>query len=137
MEIGAGRAHVTQPLQLDAQVKLRMRDTEPIVQLVGESRRAVRWFSRLLEVENVVGTARVILDADGVRFHDLVITGDGLEVIGRIDLRDEIAALLLVQLHGVHAGFEVIGDWRDVNVLRPRKWFAERTEVWQGGAGRR
>lgn len=136
MEIGEGSARIEQPLQLDAQVELRMRDTEPIVQLVGESRRVVRWLSGLLEVQDVVGTARVILDADGVRFQDLAIIGDGLKIDGRIDLRDQVAALLLIELHGVRAGFELIGDWRDVNVLRPRRWFEERSAVWQTGARR-
>lgn len=125
---------ITQPLKIDAQVQLRLRDTEPIVHLVSQSKRKVRWFSRLLEVQDVTGTARMILDAQGLRLHDLLIVGDGLDIKGRIDLREKTAALLLIRLHGLRAGIEINGDWNDVNVLRPEAWFRERTQVWNGTA---
>ncbi len=132
VDLGDGQVQIEKPLKLDTLVKLRLRDTEPLIHLIGKSRNLVRWFSRLLEVQNIDGTGRLILDETGLRIHDLDVSGNGLSIHGRIDLRDETAALLLIELRGLRAGIEINGDWRDVNVLRPRKWFAERSAVWSG-----
>lgn len=130
-DLQGGEVSTGRPLGLDAGVRLRLRDTEPIVRMVGESRRAVRWFHRILEVNDIDGTARLVLEADGAQLRNVDIRGQGLEIVGEIDLKPPGRALLLIDYKALRAGFEMDGDRRDIKVLRPKAWFEERRASWR------
>lgn len=133
IDLGPGWIEVGKPFVLSTECRLRMRDTAPLVYLLGEANRVVRWFSRILEIQDVHGTARLELDGEGLRIEDLEILGDGLWVRGRLDLRAERRVLMLVRFHGLRAGVEILGTQRDINVLRPERWFEERSAAWDRG----
>ncbi|MEM1246190.1 MAG: hypothetical protein AAGK22_07445 [Acidobacteriota bacterium] len=130
-DLQEGSVSTGRPLGLDADVRLRLRDTEPIVRMVGESHRAVRWFRRILEVNDIDGTARLVLAQDGAQLRDVDIRGQGLEIVGEIDLRPPGRALLLIDYKALRAGFEMDGEQRDVKVLRPKSWFEARRAAWR------
>ncbi|MEO1367869.1 MAG: hypothetical protein AAFX50_11895, partial [Acidobacteriota bacterium] len=133
-----GWVTAAKPIALDAEVEMRLRDPQPIVHLVGEDRRTLQWIARVLDIKNVHGTGRMILDDGGLRFEDLDIRGDDLRVRGHIDLEEPVRSLLLIQYRQFFVGVEKVGEDRDLRLFRPAEWFEERSRLWrsQPGSGR-
>ncbi|MEM1182414.1 MAG: hypothetical protein AAGM22_28970, partial [Acidobacteriota bacterium] len=126
-----GWVTAAKPIALNTEVEMRLRDPQPIVHLVGEKRRSVRWLARVLDIDDVSGTGRMILDEGGLRFEDLNIRGEDLVVRGHIDLEEPVRALLLIQYHQFFVGVEKVGDDSNLRLFRPTEWYDERSRAWK------
>ncbi|MEO1086158.1 MAG: hypothetical protein AAFY88_18110, partial [Acidobacteriota bacterium] len=129
-KIRDGWVTAAKPIALDAEVEMRLRDPQPIVHLVGEERRTLQWLARVLDIKDVHGTGRMILDDGGLRFEDLDIRGDDLVVRGHIDLEEPVRSLLLIQYRQFFVGVEKSGEDRNLRLFRPSEWFEERSRLW-------
>jgi hypothetical protein len=130
LELEDGRVRLTKPLELVSGVALELRDTRPLVHMLAQEHKAIRWLRRLLSIEDVEGTARIELDGGSLRLRDVAIDGKGLLVRAQMDLRQPPKALLLLGLHGLRAGVELEDHRREVRILKPRQWYDQRAASW-------
>lgn len=129
LRVTQGQVTMGRPLELDAIVELKLRDTRPLVHMLGETKRIVQWFERVLEIPDVRGSARVRLGSDGMRFDSIKITGDGLLIEGLMRFGEAGEyALLYLRLHGVGVAVELRDGKHRFGIIEPRKWFRKRLE---------
>jgi hypothetical protein len=133
LRLRSGRVRLTKPVEVIADVELELTDTRPIIHLLAEEKKSIRWLRALLEIKQVSGTTRLLLDGRSLRLRDLAIDGKGLLVRAQMDVHQPTRALMLVGLHGVHAAVELDHGHRDLNLLHPRRFYDQRAPAWSSG----
>ena len=124
LDVVRGTVEVGQPLEVDARVALRIRDTHPLVHLAAGRSRVVRWFRRFLEIQDVQGSADIFSGEDGIRIEDLLFEGRRLEIRGWLDYGgDDDKALFFVRLHGLAVAASIEGGRHRFRLFGARNWF--------------
>jgi hypothetical protein len=126
-----GRIRLTKPVELVADLGIKMRDTRPFVQMLAQEHKTVRWFKGLLNIKNVTGGAQVALDETTLHLRQVAIDGEGMMIRAQMDLHKPPDALMLVGLHGLRAGFALDAGKRDLQIRRPREWYDEQAKNWK------
>ncbi|SDL19595.1 hypothetical protein SAMN05192555_10353 [Franzmannia pantelleriensis] len=85
LELAEGRLTWQQPLSLDSELRLAMRDSGPLVELFVSAARERRWLRNLLTVRDIRGQARLEMQQDRLDIRHLVLSGQGREL--RANLR--------------------------------------------------
>lgn len=128
-----GRLMPGRPVYLSASAEATMRDPRPLVALFAPEGRVVRWLEDMLAVEGVGATAEVELREDSILIENLAAAGRGaggreLEIRARLRIREASPrGALYLRWGRLDVGLEVAGAKRDWKVLRPRRWFEERS----------
>lgn len=127
LEILSGEVELGEALAGDGSVRLKLRDNWPLLYLLAERNRVVRWFDKLLEIEDIEGTAHVRVDQDALRVDDLHITGQRLLVEGLLDFGEDTEyGLFYVRFRGLAAAVELVNDKRSFKIIAPRAWYEKR-----------
>lgn len=128
-EISLPRARMTgsQPVNLQARLRLQMQDTEPIIRLYDARKGVPRLLQRLLLIRDLSGGARLSSRGGVVDMKDLEVWGKGLHALAdmRFDGHDS-DGILYVRLHGFSVGIEKTASGRDLKIVRPLAWFERR-----------
>lgn len=134
VELPAGELRLVRPLELDAEVEARLRDTRPILALAAEKKPLLGWMTPLLDVEDVSLEARVRFAGDDLFLREVVVEGDHLEVLA--DLRfsgKRPSGLLFVKLGALSAALEMAHGERDWKLFGSREWYEERLKATASG----
>jgi hypothetical protein len=127
LRLTEGQVVLGKPLTIDATIELRLRDTHPLIYLVGTKSKALHWFHRFLEIKEVEGTARLHLGPDGIRLEDLDIEGKGLKIEGRMELgKDHEYLLFHVVLHHLSAAVEMRDGKHEMSLIGAKHWYESR-----------
>jgi hypothetical protein len=111
---------------IDAQVHTRMRDLRPVLAVFAAQASLPKWTRGLLSADGAAGTFKLLIQDDGVRIDDLVISGDGLKAQARANLTNqEKRGALLLTKSGFSIGFDLTNDDVDVNIFNPTSKFYE------------
>ncbi|MGC3874260.1 hypothetical protein ACPF7Z_13440 [Halomonas sp. GXIMD04776] len=128
MELGIeeGQLVWAQPLNLDAQLTLRMRDSGfPLRTLLKEVRQR-QWLSRLLNVQDIRGRARLQLVDQGLALRDARLTGQELEILAELVRRDAtLDGALYARYAALGLGIEIDDGQSRLHLLRPRRWYEQ------------
>jgi hypothetical protein len=120
----AGTLTWGRPVGLRTGLDFALRDSAPLVSLLGRRRHLPAWVERAVAVRDVRGSARVALGAGGLRIEDLEARGGQLELLGRmLAAGDRRKSDLYLGLGPLGLGVALDGDRRDLRVLRPRAWY--------------
>jgi hypothetical protein len=108
IEISKGDLIWTQPIDIDAVMRIKLRDSEPLIALVRDTNKRKSLLDRALTVKDVEGTLGIQTNEDNILLDPILIKGKGLEVISKLDvLSDSINGALYVKLRGVPVNFEI------------------------------
>jgi hypothetical protein len=108
IEITKGDLIWTQPIDIDAVMRIKLRDSEPLIALVRDTNKRKSLLDRALTVKDVEGTLGIQTNEDNILLDPILIKGKGLEVISKLDvLSDSINGALYVKLRGVPVNFEI------------------------------
>jgi hypothetical protein len=108
IEITKGDLTWTQPIDIDAVTRIKMRDSEPLIALLRDTKKRKSLLDRALTVKDLEGTLGIQTSADNILLDPILIKGKGLEVISTLDvLKDSINGALYVNLRGVPVNFEI------------------------------
>jgi hypothetical protein len=89
-------------------MRIKLRDSEPLIALVRDTNKRKSLLDRALTVKDVEGTLGIQTNEDNILLDPILIKGKGLEVISRLDvLSDSINGALYVKLRGVPVNFEI------------------------------
>jgi hypothetical protein len=118
------------PIRLDSQLRLAMRDTGLLARLFLARARDSDWLGRLLNVHDIEGTAQLDISGEHIRLQNLTLTGGPLLLLSDIALADRTAnGALYARLGVVGLGVELIDSEPTLRIIQPRRWFEQWREA--------
>ena len=126
VELQKGTVTIAKPLEADAQIRLKMYDTRPVVGMLKELGAAPKGLGMMPNIKDVDGTMDLGLGKGRMAFDDLVLSGDKLEVLGWLHILNKKADGRLFIKYGIlAAGIGLDQGKAKVHISKPRKWFDE------------
>jgi hypothetical protein len=128
-KVGLEKGDITfgKPLAVNGSVTIDMYDTRPIEGLLKKTGVGPKWLGLALTIKNVNGALDVSLGKGYVAFDDLVMTGNGFESLGWMDVRNRMAnGRLFVRFKSVMAGVSFDDGKSKIHLSNPRKWFEDQ-----------
>ncbi|MEA2117223.1 hypothetical protein [Halovibrio sp. HP20-50] len=112
------------PIRLTSQLRLEMRDTGLLARLFLARARDSNWLGRLLNVRDISGTARLLINGNQIGLRDLTLTGGPLLLLSDVTLADRSAnGALYARLGVLGLGVELNESEPTLRVIQPRRWF--------------
>jgi hypothetical protein len=130
-----GYANLAEPLQMEADVEMSMRDTRAIVALFAEVKDWIKYFDGILTIRDVEGTAGVAISDRKLKISELALHGDRLEFMAELNVEDgQNAGIIWGKLGIFSLGMERIGEETEWKMINGREWYEERkAENWVTG----
>ena len=120
------RMKFSEPMQVDAAIRLAMQDTRPLVVMFDALKGVPDWLERMMVIANIRGRASLDVHRDYVAVNGLDVTGEGLKALADLVLgKDTRSGILYLKFHGIALGVELHKDGRDLKILRPLHWFQQ------------
>jgi hypothetical protein len=115
------------PMAANGRVSIEMHDTRPVMAMLRKLGAGPKWLSMAPNIKNVSGAADIGFDADNAGFDDLVLTGDGFEALGWMQVAGpQTDARLFARFKAVAAGVAVDEGKAKIIIAKPRKWFDDQ-----------
>ncbi|MFC1680817.1 hypothetical protein ACFL1S_03360, partial [Pseudomonadota bacterium] len=122
-----------EPMDIDAGMQIKMRDTEPLISLLRDAKKKKSMLDNILTVKNLTGIIGIETNADDIVLDPIQIEGDGLQIISRLDLlKKAINGVLYVKLHGIAANFEIVESKAKFKGLGGRKKVKKKVDYQDG-----
>ena len=97
-----------EPMDIDAEMKIKMRDTEPLIALLRDNKKKKSLLDKALTVKDLEGTLGIQTNEDNILLDPILINSKGLEVISKLDiLQESVNGALYVKLRGIAVNFEI------------------------------
>jgi hypothetical protein len=107
-----------------AHVALTMRDTGPLLTVFSQKSRLLRWFDKVLLVENVAAETGLRIEGGAIVIDDLRATGGDLEVRSRMKFQKaRRRGDLYVRWHKLGAGIALRDGERQIQLRKPLEWY--------------
>ena len=99
----------TEPMDIDAEMQIAMRDTEPLIALLGDAKKEKKsLIDKALTIQNLSGTLGIQTNQDYIILDPILLNGEGLEVISKLEISEKsIDGDLYTKLHGIPVRFEI------------------------------
>lgn len=108
IRIGKGDLIWTEPMDIDAEMQIKMRDTEPLISMLRDTKKKKSFLDKLLTIKDLEGTLGIQTNEKDIILDPIQIKGEGLQVISRLDILEKsINGVLYAKLHGIAANFEI------------------------------
>ena len=98
-----------EPMDIDAEMQIAMRDTEPLIALLGDAKKKRKsLLDKALTIKNLTGTLGIQTNDEDIVLDPILLNGKGLEVISKLDIsKESIDGDLYTKLHGIPVRFEI------------------------------
>ncbi|MEA3291578.1 MAG: hypothetical protein U9Q71_04645 [Pseudomonadota bacterium] len=117
-----GRVKWKQPLALDAEVRLDMDDSGPLVYLFAPGKTRKNWIGEMLTIRDISGFARIAADDRSLVMNNLSITGDGLDLRAQLRFWNrQTEGMLYARLHKIAAAVELKKNEMDWKLIGAKK----------------
>jgi hypothetical protein len=125
--VNAGAVRLAKPIEIDAEVTVEAMDARPIFALVEDQTAALGWVDRLVDTEDLSGSARLISSGPGVELRSLELEAGKTRISGEICVRGEQTTMVaLAAIGNHHIGLERTSEGTDWSLRTPTEWFAQR-----------
>ena len=133
LQVPRGTATLSEPVQVEADIDLSMKDTRAIIAMFSEVKEWIGKFDGFLTVTDVAGSAKVSASEKQLSVRDLEITGDRLDLVAELRAsEDRNDAIVWGKLGIFSVGLERIGEETNWKLINGRKWFdQQKAENWQ------
>jgi hypothetical protein len=126
VDIDKGEVTLGRPISAAGSVAVTMFDTRPVVALLKDLGTGPKWLGLVPTIKNVGGTFDVAFGAGTLNLDEVALTGDGLEVLGWLQMKNKKAdGRLLIDYKALIAGVRLDQGKGKVVLSKPRKWFEE------------
>jgi hypothetical protein len=127
LKLTKGTLAFGRPLAASGAMAVKMRDTQPVVNLINELSEPPKWMSLLPEIENVDGSMALDMDGATTAVDDVDITGESLQILGWLHLAEKKAnGRIYVKYKGFAAGIGLDDGKSSIHLAKPRQWFDEQ-----------
>jgi hypothetical protein len=131
-ELPKARGTLTIPAQLEARVRMSLRDSRPVVVFLAEKKGVVKWFKNLLTVPNIEARADVKMQGKMVEVEDLEMTGDRFEILGDLDiLPQHLGGIFYARLRNLSVAIELRDGQKKWKLANSKAWYEKRREVYK------
>lgn len=118
------------PMTVDANMRLALQDSSPIVALMAQRKKIFEMAQDLLTVKNLIGTGHLRLEKDALYMSPFAIKGEKLEVLGQLKFQKNVAnGKMFVKFRGIKLGIALENSKRDIKWTRSRKWYAAQPDI--------
>ena len=108
IKVSKGDLIWNEPMDIDAEMEIKMRDTEPLVALLREQKKKKSLLDKALTVKDLEGTLGIQTNENNILLDPILINSKSLEVISRLDILEEtVNGDLYVKLRGIAVNFEI------------------------------
>ena len=130
--VPAGAANLAQPLELEADVDLSMKDTRAIIAMFAEVKEWIRHFDGILTVNDVSGSAKLIAADQKLSVRDLSVNGDKLEFMAQVEMEHgQNNSIFWGKLGILSFGLERINEQTDWKMINGQEWYQQqKAENW-------
>ncbi|MFD2189553.1 hypothetical protein [Pistricoccus aurantiacus] len=126
LKLEAGQLLWAQPLNLNAGLALRMRDSGFPLRLLLEDVRQRKWLNRVLTVRNIQGRARLQLADKSLALRDARLTGQQLEILADLVRQGEtLDGALYAGYAALGLGLEIDDGETRLHLIKPRRWYEQ------------
>lgn len=135
-ELPKAKGTFTIPAQLEARVRMSLRDSRPVVVFLAEKKGVVGWFKNLLTVPNIEAQADVKLQGKMVEVDDLAMTGDRFEILGDLDIVPRrLGGIFYARLRNLSVAIELRDGQKKWKLTNSKAWYEERREAYKAQDG--
>ena len=128
LEVRSGELIIGKPLSTNADVRLKIHDSRPVVAVLKDLEAGPKWLSMAPNIKTIDGTMKVDIGKGALAFRDLDMTGDGFEALGWMSIVDKKAdGRLFVRFKSVMAGVSLDQGKAKIQLSKPRQWFEEQS----------
>lgn len=119
-----------QPLILNADLRMAMQDSSPIVALMAKRKKVVALGQNILTVKNLSGSGSLTMNQDAVIMNPFQMNGEKLEVMGQLQFgRKVINGKMFIKFRGIKLGIAFEDSKRNIKWTRARKWYAQYPDL--------
>ncbi len=129
-DLPEGKVRLGHPLELEARLIARLRDSRPFVALVAQRKPLLRWMRPILEVEDLDLRSGFELSRDSVTITGLELTGDGLEILADLEVVGrEPSGVVFLRRGPFSASLALEDGESEWKIFGARKWFRRRSDA--------
>lgn len=116
------------PLQLDSQIRIKLRDTGPIVHLFVKKTRTNETVNNILTVRDITGRAGLRVTGKDIELSNLHLTGEKLLMLGQLQIKDKKpTGALYAKYKIVGVGVELNEGKHKLRLANARSWYDRYT----------
>jgi hypothetical protein len=127
LEIEHGIVTFGTPVTVDSHVRLQMEDTRPVLILLRKFTNQMKWLNRTRNIKGLNGTMDLAFGKGYLTVGGLSITGEGVEILGWVHIRNQIKNGRLFARHGARSAGVAFDDGvGKVVIINSRTWFEKQ-----------
>ena len=127
LELTDGSMVWSRPLSLRSSARLEMKDSGLLLTLFARKKSFLRWFDRVLSIENILARGELRFGDGAVEIAPLRVTGGRLDLRSRLRFtKDQKQGDLFVRYGKFATGIELRNGERTYKLLRPEQWYESR-----------
>jgi hypothetical protein len=112
------------PLDLDAKLGMKLRDSGLLVHLFVKAANDREWLDELLTIRDVTGQSEVTINDKAIELRNAKITGEKLLVLSNLRMREKRMRGGLYASYGIFGlGVELRDGEQKLKILNPRRWY--------------
>ena len=134
LEIQEGIVTFDTPLTVDSHIRLTMKDTRPVLILLRKFTKEMKWLDLTRNVKGLDGRMDLDFGRGYLLIDDLDLTGENVEILGWVHIRDQIRNGRIFARHGARSVGVAFDDGESkVVTIKSRKWFEEQERPGRAG----
>ncbi|MEE4273570.1 MAG: hypothetical protein V2I67_17985, partial [Thermoanaerobaculales bacterium] len=129
LEIAEGIVTFGTPMTMDSHIVLQMEDTRPLLILLRKFTNEMKWLNLTRNIKGLDGAMDLGFGKGYLTVDDIGLTGEGVEILGWVHIRDQIKNGRIFARHGARSvGVAFDDDVGKVVSIRSRAWFEKQEE---------
>ena len=133
LDMTKGWLKLKDPGEIVASAELRMKDTRPLIAILGQEKKIFNKLKGILNFKDVEGEANLEIAANRLEIEDFEIDSEGLKLKANLQIVDKNSAgILYTKFHGIPFALDLRGEKNDLVLRKPLQWYDEQTVPWAG-----
>ena len=136
LDMTAGWLKLKDPGEIVCSADLRMKDTRPLIAILGQEKSIFNKLKGILNFKDVEGEADLEIAANRMEIEDFNIDSEGLKLKANLQIIDKKSTgILYTKFHGIPIALDLRGEKKDLVLRKPLRWYEEQTVPWAGQPG--
>ena len=136
LDMTEGWLKLKDPGEIVASAELKMKDTRPLIAILGQEKKIFNKLKGILNFKDVEGEADLEIAANRLEIEDFNIDSEGLKLKANLQIIDKKSSgILYTKFHGIPIAIDMRGEKNDLQLRKPLQWYEEQTVPWAGQEG--